>query len=47
MSTLNLFLISSLPAQVIEMCEKGGVILSGVMEETGGIGVDCIIDSGG
>ncbi|XP_064628750.1 quinone oxidoreductase-like protein 1 [Lineus longissimus] len=33
-------------AQVIETSAKGGVILSGVMEETGGIGVDCIIDNG-
>ena len=38
------FLIS---AQVIELGSKSNMLVSGVMEETGGIGVDCIIDHGG
>lgn len=33
-------------AQVIELNGKNNMLLSSVMEETGGLGVDCVIDAG-
>ena len=35
------------PAQVIELEEKTSMLLSSVMEETGALGVDIVIDNGG
>lgn len=34
-------------AHIIEMGDKSNLLLSSVMEETGGLGVDVIIDHGG
>ena len=34
-------------AQLIEMTQRSTILASSVMEETGGVGVDCIIDNGG
>lgn len=33
-------------AQLIEMTQRSTILASSVMEETGGVGVDCIIDNG-
>ncbi|GFS17446.1 quinone oxidoreductase-like protein 1 [Elysia marginata] len=33
-------------AQLIEMTQRSTILASAVMEETGGVGVDCIIDNG-
>ncbi|XP_052830149.1 quinone oxidoreductase-like protein 1 [Octopus bimaculoides] len=42
------FLKSSIPslAQIIDVSGHGSMLRSSVMEETGGLGVDCIIDNG-
>ncbi|GAB1605709.1 quinone oxidoreductase-like protein 1 [Argonauta hians] len=42
------FLKTSIPAiaQVIELNGHGSILCSSVLEETGGLGVDCVIDNG-
>ncbi|XP_041351405.1 quinone oxidoreductase-like protein 1 [Gigantopelta aegis] len=33
-------------AQVIELSKKNNILVSSVMEETGGVGIDCVVDNG-
>ena len=32
---------------MIELSKKNNILVSSVMEETGGVGVDCVLDNGG
>lgn len=34
-------------AQVLELSQRSTLLVSSVMEETGGTGVDCVVDNGG
>ena len=37
----------NISAQIIDLSTKNSILLSAVMEETGGIGVDIVLDNGG
>ena len=40
-------IIILLPGQIVELSQRSNILVSSVMEETGGLGVDVVIDNGG
>ena len=36
-----------LSGQIVELSQRSNILVSSVMEETGGLGVDVVIDNGG